>query len=172
MEEFSGKDFRGSPIERADWKRMVGNNVPFLTQDVMEAFQSEGVLGIFAGVGAGIPGFGMYSIPPTLNRIAQEEYGIDYANIPSHTTQGQAARKRVRKLRERGLSEREKRQQEEEDAQKDARDAERKEEKREKWGERPRGGGQPSIPGRGSGRPPVGRPPVVRPPVRRPVPTR
>jgi hypothetical protein len=172
LEEWFATDFRGSPVERGDWKRIINNNLQFLVHDVVEAYQAEGVLGIFGGAAAGTAGYSIYSIPPTLNRIAQEEYGSDYDAIPSHTTKGQAARKRVRKLRERGLSEREKLEQEEKDAQKDARDAERKEEKSQKWRDRPGGRGQPSIPGRGSGRPPVGRPPVVRPPVRRPVPTR
>ncbi len=49
LEAWEGKDFKGSDIDRTDWKRWLGRNAPIAGQDIYEAFEAFGLIGIPLG---------------------------------------------------------------------------------------------------------------------------
>lgn len=57
LEAWTGTDFKGSRIDRTDWKRWLKENAPLSGQDIFEALASEGIVGL-AGLSSLI-GFGV-----------------------------------------------------------------------------------------------------------------
>ena len=93
---WTGKDFKGSEIDRADWQRWLKDNAPLLVQDMMEGFEAEGLLGL--GIGAsGAFGIGVQAHEVTLSDVSKELYGLNYYDLP---TKGYAGRSRERVRRE------------------------------------------------------------------------
>jgi hypothetical protein len=52
FEAWTGKDFKGSEIDRADGLRWLKRNAPLAGVDIFEAFQAEGISGVGAGATA------------------------------------------------------------------------------------------------------------------------
>ena len=99
---WTGKDFKGSEIDRADWQRWLKDNAPLLAQDMLEGFEAEGLVGLFAGA-PGAFGVGVQAQPPTLNDIAKELYNTEYYLLPTKGA-GALARERVRRVLKTRLS--------------------------------------------------------------------
>ena len=138
VEEWTGKDFKGSAIERGDWKRMLRETLMFTVDDIMEAFEAEGLLQVPIAAFFGGLGGGVYSRPPTLNDVAkelsQERFGksINYDDIPT-TGAGKIFRKRIRRELERRLNPKERKELDKEEVKTEERAEERKERRRRKF---------------------------------------
>lgn len=103
LQEWTGKDFIGRPIDRTDWRYWLAENAPLAAQDVFEAYEQEGLLGLALGV-PGFFGFGVTTFDPNENDVAQELYGVDYDEIPVGRVDRVDYRKRVREEVERRKS--------------------------------------------------------------------
>ncbi len=72
LEQFIGTDFKGSQVDRKNWRRLLRNNSNFIIQDVLESMQAEGLLGL-AGlsgiVGAGVIAYEEDQKRPTRRRL-------------------------------------------------------------------------------------------------------
>lgn len=72
LEVWTGRDFKGSRIDRTDWKRWLGNNAPLSAQDIVEALAAEGLAGL-AGlsgiVGAGVQAYESIQAQPVKGRV-------------------------------------------------------------------------------------------------------
>jgi hypothetical protein len=78
---FYGEDFRGTEIDRRDAKMWIENHYPMSVQDVMEAYESAGLLGLYVGAPVGIFGGGIIARDLTLNDVAMREYGVSYSDL-------------------------------------------------------------------------------------------
>ena len=135
LQAWFATDFKGTPIERKDWKRWLRESAPFTVQDIIEAFAAEGLTGLFAAI-PGIVGAGVTAHELTLNDVAKDLYGVEYDNIPT-TGGGAQARERIRKELERRRNPREKRSEAEAEERTKRRAEERKKRREEAWTGRP-----------------------------------
>jgi len=105
----TGRDFKGTEVERSDWKYWLKTNMMFSVQDSIEAFENEGLLGLAVGIPAATVGTGLYGVPPTLQDVSRDIEEHDYDDLPTGTPgQLSAPRARVKRELERRLNEREK----------------------------------------------------------------
>lgn len=88
---WTGKDFRGSQVDRRDWEFWLNQNLPIAVQDVTEAFKDQGLIGAGIAAPLSILGQGVNVHDLALQDIALELYGIDYFDLPL----GSSQRKRV-----------------------------------------------------------------------------
>ena len=69
LEAWIGEDWRGQEIDRTDWMRWMKNNSMLSAQDVMDAWDAEGVLGLQTASPAAVLGIGSTSVPFTRSNI-------------------------------------------------------------------------------------------------------
>lgn len=64
VEAWTQKDFKGSKIDRADWQRWLRQSAPIAGQDIYEAFEAHGLIGVpIGGLGAFGIGEQVYDLP-------------------------------------------------------------------------------------------------------------
>ena len=80
---WTGEDFKGDEIDRKDWMAWLEKNSPLASQDVIEAFEAEGLLGLSTSLPAAVVGIGVSTHEEELNDVAHDLFeGTDYDALP------------------------------------------------------------------------------------------
>ncbi len=84
---WTGRDFRGSRVDRRDWQMWLEQNLPISIQDVTEAFEDQGLTGAAIAGPLSILGQGVNVHDLQKQDIALELYGIDFFDMPLKSPQ-------------------------------------------------------------------------------------
>jgi len=154
---WTGKDFIGREIDRTDWKAWLSENIQLSVQEVMDAYEGEGLLGAFIAAPAATFGVGVTVIPLTLNDVSKDLGYGNYYDLPLLSPK----RKTVRDALKERRSQRETQMEEERKQRIKDRATEREAERKRKYSERFGSGSsrprpsQRGVPRRGSRERPI-----------------